>query len=160
MYLKEKATSIVTSFYTEDEKGSTGSRVELWKGALLIFKESPLMGVGTGNFESSIKRLVHEKKLKKTPTLVHAHNIFLQALATRGVFGIITTLGLFIALIKWGTEEIRNHGSVGGYIIILSTAFTMISGLTENNIEFTRFLAAYCFTIGLFGSLESLKKIL
>jgi O-antigen ligase len=158
IYLKEKATSIATSLYTENEKGSTGARVELWKGALLIFKESPLFGVGTGNFESSITRLVHEKKLKKTPTLVHAHNIFLQALATRGAVGFITTLGLFIALIQWGLEETRKHGGVGGYIIILSTAFTIISGLTENSIEFTKFLAAFCFTAGLFGPLGAMKN--
>jgi O-antigen ligase len=88
--------------------------------------------------------------------MVHAHNIFLQALATRGAVGFIATLGLFIALIQWGLEETRNHGGAGGYIIILSTAFTIMSGLTENNIEFTKFLAAYCFTIGLFGPLEKL----
>ncbi len=156
--LKEKASSIVTSLYTEDEKGSTGARLELWKGSLLIFKEAPLLGVGTGNFESNIKKLVDEGKLKEASTLVHAHNIFLQALATRGIVGFITTLSLFIALFKWGIKEIQKHAGVGGYVIILSTTYTLIGGLTENNVEFTKFLAAYCFTVGLFGPLEWLKE--
>jgi len=159
IHLKEKAVSIITSFYTEDENGSTGARIELWKGSLLIFKESPILGVGTENFESNIAKLVHEKKLKETPTEVHAHNIFFQALATRGTVGFIATVGFFIALIKWGMEEIRDHARFGGYIIMLSTLLTVISGLTENNIEFTKFLAAYCFTIGLIGPLGSLKEM-
>ena len=152
IYLKDKATSIATSFYTEDERGSTGARIELWKGALLIFKESPLLGVGTGNFELHINELINNGKLKDMPVKMHAHNIFFQALATRGAVGIITTLGLFIAMIRWGFEETLNHRGIGGYVIILSTVFTIIAGLTENNIEFTKFLTAYCFIIGLIGT--------
>jgi O-antigen ligase len=150
--LRDKATSIITSIYTEDAKGSAGTRLELWKGALLIFKESPILGVGTGNFESSITRLVHEKKLKETPTLVHAHNIFLQALATRGIIGFATLATLFVALIKWGINEIRGHGGMGGYIIIFTTILTIVGGLTEDNLGTTKYLAAYCFTAGLLGS--------
>jgi len=152
IYLKDKAASIATSFYTENERGSTGTRMELWKGALLIFKESPLLGVGTGNFESHINELIREGKLKDIPVKMHAHNIFLQALATRGTVGIITTLGLFIAMIRWGWEEIQNNRGVGGYVIILSTVYTIIAGLTENNIEFTKYLTDYCFIIGLIGT--------
>jgi O-antigen ligase len=157
--LRQRAFTIITSLFEENETGSTGIRLELWKASLIIFKESPLLGIGTENFDTSVKRLGQENKIKKMLPLpyVHAHNIFFQALATRGAVGFITTLGLFIALIKWGTEEIRNNGNVGGYIIILSTTFTIISGLTENNIEFTKFLAAYCFTIGLLGSLGTLQ---
>ncbi len=112
--LRHRATSIITSAFTEDITGNTVTRIELWKGALLIFKESPLIGVGTGNFEKNIIRLVDEKKLKLPPTLVHAHNIYFQALATRGAVGVIISLCFFIALIKWGVERIKLNGGTGG----------------------------------------------
>ena len=35
--LKQRASSIVTSIYTENETGSTGNRLELWKGSLYHF---------------------------------------------------------------------------------------------------------------------------
>lgn len=149
--LRDRATSIVTSFYTEDEKGSTGTRIELWKGSLLIFKQHPLLGVGTGNYQFSIEELVREKKMKEPLVEMHAHNIFFQALATRGLIGLAVTVGFIVALMKWGTKEIHNSRQIGGYIIVLCTVLTIIGGLTENNIEYTRYLAAFCFTIGLIG---------
>jgi O-antigen ligase len=149
--LRERASSIVTSLYTEDEKGSTGTRLELWKGSLLIFKEHPLFGVGTGNYQSSIEDFVHRKRIKEPLVAMHAHNIFFQALATRGIIGLVLTAGFFFALIKWGMREIDDYRQIGGYIIVLSGILTIIGGLTENNTEHAKYLAAFCFTIGLLG---------
>ena len=159
--LRQRATSIVTSFYTENEKGSTGNRLELWKGSLMIFRERPILGTGTGNFESNIKRLIVEKKLKEMPYTMHAHNIFFHALATRGIIGFVITIGLFAALVKWGMQEIREHGRIGGYTIIFCSVLTIVGGLTENNIENSQFLAALCLTIGLigpYGAYQSARK--
>ncbi len=156
--LRERAKSIITSIYTEDVNSSTGTRTELWKGALLIFKGSPLLGAGTGNFESNIKRLIQERKLKQPLTMVHAHNIFLQALATRGIIGFAILAAIFTALIKWGASEIQSPWRIGGYIIIFSTILTMVGGLTEDNLGTTKYLAAYCFTIGLLAPLGFMKN--
>jgi O-antigen ligase len=156
--LRQRAISIVTSVYTEDEKGGTGARIELWKGALLIFHEHPLFGAGTGNFESNIIRLVQEKKLKETPTMVHAHNIYLQALATKGIIGFVILIVLLSVLLHWGMKETQNYGGMGGYIIIFSTVLTMAGGLTEDNIGTTKYLVAYCFTMGLLGPSGLMKE--
>lgn len=157
--LRQRTVSIVTSFYTEDAKGSTGNRLELLKGALLIFKEHPLLGTGYGDFQSDIKELVSEKKLEDIPATVHAHNIFFQVLATRGITGLVILLSLFTSLIVWGKKEIRDRGGAGGYIIILSALLTIVGGLTENNIEIHRFLAVCCFTIGLIGPYGAEKTL-
>ena len=149
--LRERAVSIVTSAHTETIMGSTGNRLELWKGAIIMFKEHPLLGTGYGDFESAIDKLVAEQKVNSMPDRIYAHNIFLQVLATRGMIGFIILMGLFIAIIVWGKEKSKNQ-QMGGYIIILSTLLTMVGGLTENNIEIHRFLAAYALTLGLIGS--------
>jgi O-antigen ligase len=148
--LKQRALSIATSIYTEDENGSTSIRIALWKGGLLIFKASPLLGTGLGDFERDIEKLVIEKKLK-SPVISHAHNIYLQVLATRGIIGLAILLSLFTCLIRWGMNRIRDQRGIGGHIIILTTILIMVGGLTDNHIELPRFLAAYCFTIGLIG---------
>ena len=105
--LRERASSIVTSFYTEDVKGSTGTRVELWKGSLLVFKQHPLFGVGTGNYQSFIEDLVHEKKIMEPSVAMHAHNIYFQALATRGIIGLVLTGGVFGRIDQMGDERNR-----------------------------------------------------
>ena len=57
---------------------------------------------------------------------------------------------VFVALIKWGIREI-NYQRIGGYIIVLSGILTIVGGLTENNTEHAKYLAAFCFTVGLIG---------
>jgi O-antigen ligase len=154
--IRQRALSIVTSIYTEDEKGDTGNRLELWKGALVIFKEHPLLGTGYGDFQGDIKSLIVENKLKDMPVTLYAHNIFLQALATRGIIGFVILLSLFASLVVWGIKKAGSDSdTIGGYIILLSTLLTIIGGLTENNIEIHRFLAAYSFTVGLIGPYRS-----
>jgi O-antigen ligase len=39
--IRERAASIITSAYTENETGSTGNRLELWKAAWMIISPSP-----------------------------------------------------------------------------------------------------------------------
>ncbi len=149
--LRQRAISIVTSVYTDDATIGTGNRLELWKGSLLLFKKYPLLGVGTWNFQTAIEELIREKKVKEMPIRMHAHSIYLQALATRGITGFAVTLGLFSVLVAWGSREIRDHGGIGGYVIILSTLLAAVGGLWEVNMEINQFLAAYCLTIGLIG---------
>ncbi len=152
--LRQRAESIVTSVYTEDEQGSTGMRLELWKGCFILFKENPLLGTGYGDFREYVKRLVEEKRLRDITAAVHAHNIFLQVVVTRGIIGLGVLVGLFWSLLRWGRGLIKNVGGIGGYIIILSAVLTIIGGLTEDNIEIHRFLAFFSMVIGLFGPLR------
>ncbi len=150
-YIRHLASSIVTSPFNEDSTGSVGSRIELWKGAVLIFEKSPLLGCGTGNFETLIWELTAQNKIQDVYYKMHAHNIFLQTLATRGIIGITIDIAFFTTFIIWGMKEIREHENKGGYIIILSIILTIVGGLTEDNIEIAKYLTAFSFTIGLLG---------
>jgi O-antigen ligase len=151
--VKQRAMSIVTSVYSENEEGSTGNRIELWKGSLMLFKRHPLLGVGTGNFQSSLEQLIHEKEVKEMPIRMHAHSIYFHTLATRGIIGFILTMSFFVVLIKYGMKNIHyNYQQVGGYVIFFSCMLTLIGGVTENNIEHAKYLAAFSITISLLGS--------
>ncbi len=149
--LRDRAISIVTSAYTENELGSTGTRIELWKGAVLIARESPFFGTGLSDFQIDIDRLIQNGKLKKVLVTGHAHSIFFQTLATQGLVGLAILLSLGWALLRWGMREIRTGGTLGGSTIIFCTLLLFISGLTEYNIGTNVTVAAYCFTLGLIG---------
>lgn len=148
--LSERASSIYTSYFSENEQGSTGNRVELWKGAVMIFKESPVFGTGTGDFTIDIERLISEGRIRNAEVRSHAHSIYFQWLSTQGLAGLVLLVLLFLSLIWWGLQGIR-QGDVGGYIIVLATLIIAIGGLTENNIGISKIFSAYCVTVGLIG---------
>lgn len=148
--LRQRAVSIVSSVSAEDETGSTGNRIELWKGALIILKRSPLLGTGIGDFSSDIDMLIERSEIKKVLVRDHAHNIFLHSLATQGIIGVVILLVLLSELMRWSLREIKKHNA-GGYIIMLSTLLMVLEGLTSNNIGISKFIAAYCLTVGLLG---------
>lgn len=148
--LRQRTVSIVSSVSAEDETGSTGNRLELWKGALIIFKKSPLSGTGVGDFSADIDGLIDRGEIKKILIRGHGHNVFLHSLATQGIAGIIMLLLLFEELMRWGLVEIKKDNA-RGYIITLSTLLMLLEGLTSNNIGISKFIAAYCLTVGLLG---------
>ncbi len=154
-FLRGRAITTITSIQSSgDQKILTGdhNRLELWKGSLLLVQESPLMGIGVSDFQVNIERLIREKRLQEMYEKFHAHNIFLQVLATQGITGFVVLLGLIIALIRWGLTEIRERGGVGGYIIILCTLLTLIGGLTGTVIGLSRYVPTFFLIVGLTGS--------
>ena len=153
--LRQRAHSIITSamyFYYEDDSIKKPGRYEIWKGALIIFKESPVLGTGTGDFTEDMSRLIEEGIIEKDTNIWHAHNIYFQWLSTQGIIGFVSLFLLMVALIWWGMNEIRN-GGIGGYLIVMAVLLTVTGGLTENNIGISKYFAAWCFTMGLFGGI-------
>jgi O-antigen ligase len=151
--LKQRAQSIVNSarnFYSEDKSIMKPERYDIWKGALLIFKDSPVFGTGTGDFEDDMNRLIDEEKIRGGIKRQHAHSIYFQWLSTQGMVGLISLLLLLASLTHWGMGEIK-RGSTGGYVIILAVFLMATGGLTENNIGISKYFSAWCFTMGLFG---------
>jgi O-antigen ligase len=97
-------------------------RIDIWFTAWHVFTEQPFMGVGAGNFvPQSIDLLVRTPgvELVKSHLLtgkgIEVHNIYLESLAERGIFGLLTlatllicTLaGLFIAARRFPSPAIQ-----------------------------------------------------
>lgn len=82
-------------------------RIDIWFTAWQAFLENPWTGIGAGNFVSqSIARLTTEPgvELVKSHLLtgegIEVHNIYLESLAERGVFGFLTLL-LLLGATLW-----------------------------------------------------------
>ncbi|MEI6697165.1 MAG: O-antigen ligase family protein [Bacteroidota bacterium] len=81
-----------------DKEASSMFRLESWKRSALLFKQDPLLGVGTGNWK--IRILQYENPEKSDFTfMVKAHNDFVEIATETGVFGGLLFISLFIFLV-------------------------------------------------------------
>ena len=109
-WLGELATGLKSTDLTSWSlvSGLFGARFEIWEGALRMWWEFPLMGVGEGNFY----RLSNIASFSKSHYLIltggeNAHNYFLQTLTETGLIGIaIFSLALIMPLIESNNKKV------------------------------------------------------
>jgi O-antigen ligase len=141
----------VPSLFKAAPDRNVGTRLVLWNISLELFKDHPLFGVGMGDYSTEADRLIRERRIK---TNVDSHNIYLQLLATRGLFGIFF-FGLFWWVVLRELFRLKNRlpaGSFERYLAvgaIAATAALLFGALTENNIDDCEVYIAFLFVLGL-----------
>ena len=132
--------------FANDPRAGTswGTRLSLWHNSWQIFKESPLLGTGLGDFHHQMI-LMAEDGRSWTPAVAlydHAHSIYFDALANAGLIGLIAMLLGYLALPLWvfnqgirtaNCSESRFY-ALGGMITVLAFAtFGLSEGLWARN---------------------------
>ena len=96
--------------------GSVAERVDIWKKALLMISEKPILGSGTGSFfeheikyMNNIERYIRQNpkilkeeklKLKKDYKIIgHTHNEYLQFYVENGMFAFLLIIGIVCKII-------------------------------------------------------------
>lgn len=147
--------SDISNYQRMDTNTSVGLRLHMWTGAVKIFLENPVIGVGTGGYQSAMKKY-------ETPNLAaiyrdfsDPHNSYLYMAANFGILGIISLFWLFTGLLKNGW---RNRHNITGFAILSYTLVLMIGSLTGTQI--LSFATAVLFAVftGLQKHLESENK--
>jgi O-antigen ligase len=106
-----------------------GNRIDWWHGALQMFAERPLLGVGLGRYP----RLVHEYSNPNVPP-ENAHNFLLQTLGEMGGLGftgLILLLGaIFMSLATFSRISAVEEAAIARGSLLGVTAFllTCLSG--------------------------------
>ncbi|NIM20773.1 MAG: hypothetical protein GTO51_11195 [Candidatus Latescibacteria bacterium] len=126
------------------------TRFILWDISVDLFKQHPVFGVGMGDYSTEAEKLLEERKVTTT---VDSHNIYLQILATRGLFGFIPFV-LFWGILLRDLFRLRSRLEPGSFErhlalgAIAATAAVLVGALTENNIDDSEVFIAYLFMIG------------
>ncbi len=80
-----------------EPNGSVGTRLEMYRGALLLIPHSPWMGLGHGGYRDAMGELVEQGRI--VPGLDrywHAHNDLLDAWVRRGLPALLAVLALYL----------------------------------------------------------------
>ena len=85
------------ALYTRGETFSNvGDRFVMWKAAFSMFLSSPLTGVGTGDYVATMREYVAAGTVpERILGFNQPHNMYLFALATNGLLGLVALLFLF-----------------------------------------------------------------
>jgi O-antigen ligase len=84
------------------------NRSQLWHAAIELWRTSPVVGVGAGNYELDLA----QAGLPNVRT--HANSIYLQSLAELGVVGLLVTLATFaVTIATLGRSAVRRPLVVG-----------------------------------------------
>lgn len=87
------------------EEQTNNERLKLWQNSILLFKEKPILGQGTGNWPiEHLKYGSSQYKLSfnKNNSYKHAHNLYFESLAELGIVGFgLLFICFFITVIKY-----------------------------------------------------------
>ena len=136
-FLPDYYTKRVISIFDLTNNRSNATRILLWKGALLIFRDNPINGVGLNNFNQAIKK--DEYYNESMVSTAHAHNNFLQLSAETGFIGLLSFLYLLYNVCNLLLSFIKREDNklYESYYIAVFGIFILynLQGLTEYNLE-------------------------
>lgn len=137
------------SLFNKELDTSIGIRLQLWKAALIMFKNHPVVGVGLNNFDSALMvlnkdHLVSDAAAKYT----HAHNEYLCSLATGGIIGFVLTCLLFVIPILWFKKDYQQNAwaKSGFWGVLLMSFFALTDCMFDRRMTVMLFaiLVALC----------------
>lgn len=134
-------------------------RIALWKGALLMYKDHFINGVGLGRFS-----IEYETKYLQpfTNTTCHAHNNILQFMAETGTLGLIAFIWLMSAIMIWLYKTYSRTTNLNHRLFTLASFCGLIvfhiQGLTEFNYGDTETLRFFWFLVSINMALVKIFK--
>ena len=152
-------------YLTDPERGHIGplgSRFEMFKGALIIFESSPVVGAGLNTFVSEYDKLEESQTLRPIANIyTHPHNEYLHTLAARGLLGLFV-LVLFIALpfkyfwSKYQYEKSNKMAYGAVFFILAYVQFALSEAMFDRMSSLMLYL--YLLTILMCSSVQSREQ--
>lgn len=147
---------IVYAFYMKAGWNSFSGRFIWWKTALLMFKDSPLSGIGFGNYGALFTYYRPEPVLNT----LFAHNIFLQIAAETGIAGILCFASAFYIVIKNTVISFKNKSNDFVHLkaVCVSVLLFLIFNITEYSFYIPVCLIAFFALCGFLCNSEIEKR--
>ena len=129
----QEARNDVVQFYENDVYyTSVGQRFLMWEIGFDLWREHPVAGIGTGDFDDAIMALKAQGKYPRMEVHNSLHNIFMQALVGTGLIGLFALLAfVFIlpAIAMFDRRYCNRETRVTGLIVLISM---VVFGLSES----------------------------
>ena len=121
-----ESRDIDSSYYLGSGLG--GNRYDLWRVALLQFREHPIVGAGSENF--AVDYLRERRTFEET---LHPHSLALRSLGQTGLVGALLLLGALAAAVAAGIAAVRRRGlsAVGAATALTVFAYWFVHGLVD-----------------------------
>ena len=136
-----------------------GTRTDIWRAAVSIWEQHPLLGVGVGGFPVAYAESPIPGKLYLPNTVFqpppHAHNLFLNLLAEQGIVGFLVFAALIVVALR---TAIRLRAGPERFMRLLGTGLlaALLAFLVHNLFDVTMFdsvTGPYVFVLfGLFAA--------
>lgn len=107
---------------------SVGLRLHMWKGALKIWKEHPLLGVGTGGYRETYKKIADDPAYA---IYSHPHNSVLYLAVSYGLVGLIIFAWLMTVVTR---RAWLARATTEGFIMLTLLYVIAVGSLTDTQI--------------------------
>ena len=102
-------------------------RFYYWYGALEIFLENPILGIGTGGYPTVLK----ERRNPSDPVIADPHNNLLYMAVSFGIIGILVFIWFFWELLR---NAIKQRDTILGYFILCTALVLLVNGFFNTTI--------------------------
>ena len=126
-------------------------RFYMWMGAIQIFLEKPIIGVGTGGYPKALK----ERRAPDDPLVAHPHNNILHMAASYGVIGIGAFFWLFVEILRNGWKQ---RDTLIGHLVLCSGLVLFVNGLFNTTILDAGTLLLLSLVVGLHRALPEFSQ--
>ncbi len=147
----DSTTTAINSYKKGDAKTNTGVRLDMYKFALSLAKEKPILGV------SSKEIKIKQDKIPHISYLLHFHNHYFHNLAHYGIVGLVLLLLVYIFSFlsfwdrfKSSNENIKSLGTVGILLLCSYSIYSLTDVMFNKNIG----LLIFAILISMLCSLE------
>lgn len=144
------AKAWVKLYYEGDPNTSVGLRLHLWEGAVRIFLENPIIGVGTGGYQSAMKKYETPMLRPELRGFSQPHNSFLYMAANFGIVGVILLCWIFFVFLEKGW---KHRDNLIGFSILSFGLVVLIGSLTDTQILQVHTGLLFAFLMGLQSAL-------
>jgi O-antigen ligase len=121
----------IQSYYEGNPNTPVGLRLHMWNGAIRIFLENPVIGVGTGGYKIAMKKYETPQLLPECREFNQPHNSFLYMAVSYGIFGLISIFWLLFVFLRRGWIH---RDKLVGFAILLFGMILVIGSLTDTQI--------------------------
>ncbi|KGY11292.1 ligase [Vibrio tubiashii] len=144
-----------------EKSTSSGYRLHYWYGAMEAFKVSPLIGLPYHEREKLNHQLYLDEKIGEGASIIsrgHAHNQYFEMMASNGVIGILSVVGIFIIpffIFVSHYLKHKSHWSLSASIFVFGF---IIFGLTEVPLTANLIGSFYGFMLAVFFAIIAAER--